>query len=462
MNQRLKSSFRDPSGYAFSLDGEIFRTVSTMYKKNYDYLMSSGLYAKLASCKQLIPHDEMLSSAFEAEQTGSLYKILKPTLIPFISYPYEWCFSQLKDAAIATLKIELDALNFGMTLKDATAYNIQFLDGAPIFIDTLSFEIYNEGSAWVAYRQFCKHFLAPLALIAYTDYRFYNTFKTDIDGVPLDFASKLLPLKTKFKPGLLMHIHLHSKIQNKFENAVANNAKNTVTFIKKQSLVNLIENLLSTVKGIRLQKSHTQWGGYYSFTNYSDKSFEHKKTLVANFVQTVKPGIVWDLGANNGVFSKIASSYGAHTVAFDIDFNAVESNYLKTKTDENRLILPLIMDLTNPSPGIGWANEERESLVCRANADLVMALAVVHHLSISYNISLVYIADYFAKLGKNLIIEWVPKDDSQTMKILSGREDIFHEYELSYFEKAFTEKFKIIGKENIENTKRILYLMERK
>jgi len=200
----LTSSFRDPSGFLFEKDGELYRQINVSYFKDYDMLMTSGLYKELIDKKLLIPHKEQ----------G--YEIIKPEKIPFISYPYEWTFSQLKDTALLTLKIMKISLEHGMILKDASAYNVQFIGCKPIFIDTLSFEKYKEGEAWVAYKQFCQHFLAPLALMAYMDVRLNSLFKSFIDGIPLDLANKLLPIKAKMKPSLFMHLSLNSKFQKKY------------------------------------------------------------------------------------------------------------------------------------------------------------------------------------------------------------------------------------------------------
>lgn len=216
---RLPSSFRDPSGFLFTENGMLFRSVSRRYQKHYDHLIQSGLYDKLTEINLLIPHGEVDPGTIEhfPGSIEDIYKIIQPEYIPFISYPYEWCFSQLKDAALTTIKIQRQALDHGMVLKDASAYNVQFHKGCPLLIDTLSFEIYQENQPWVAYRQFCQHFLAPLALMATRDIRLGQLMRTYIGGVPLDLASGLLPIASWFKPALLTHIHLHAKAQKRYE-----------------------------------------------------------------------------------------------------------------------------------------------------------------------------------------------------------------------------------------------------
>lgn len=190
-SRSLPGSFRDPSGFVFWRDGVIYRQVNAIYKEDYDHLMSSGLYKALVDAGLLIPHEEV---GAEPAVSDGAYKIIRPELVTFVSYPYEWSFSQLKDAALTTLRVQHESMDFGMTLKDCSAYNVQFKDGKPVFIDTLSFERYREGTPWAPYRQFCQHFLAPLALMSHRDVRLSQLLRIHVDGVPLDLASSLLPL----------------------------------------------------------------------------------------------------------------------------------------------------------------------------------------------------------------------------------------------------------------------------
>lgn len=215
----VPSSFRDPSGFVFFKEGVCYRQVNRSCKENYDCLIDSGLYKKLTDAELLIPHEEA-----DAQLAWSVdaHKILKPEPIPFISYPYEWSFSQLKDAALATLEIQKAALDYGMSLKDASAYNIQFYKGKPVFIDTLSFEKSRDGKPWAAYQQFCRFFVAPLALMARVDIRMNQLLRIHMEGVPLDLASSSLPWRTRFNPALLMHIHLHANYQKQYSDNSSN------------------------------------------------------------------------------------------------------------------------------------------------------------------------------------------------------------------------------------------------
>lgn len=448
---KIKSSFRDPSGFVFIKDNEIYRQINYSYKDNYDHLINSGLYEKLVEEGLFIPHEEVQINFKNA------YKIIKPKKIDFVSYPYEWCFSELKDAALITLKIQKISLQYDMCLKDASSYNIQFSEGRPLLIDSLSFERYKEESPWIAYKQFCQHFLAPLALMSFKDVRLNQLMKNYIDGIPLDLASKLLPFSTYMRFSFLTHIHLHAKAQMKFglKKLDINKCK-----IKKKNLIALIEELEQTIENIKWNPKGTEWVDYYKDTNYSASALEYKTNIIDEYLNLTKPKSVWDFGANVGMFSRIASKKGIRTISFDIDYAAVEKNYLNCKASGEKYILPLLLDLTNPSPAIGWANEERLSLVNRGPVDMIFALALIHHLVISNNIPFEYISEFFSRICKYLIIEFVPKTDSQTQRLLQSKKDIFYDYTEERFESSFSNQFRILKKTQIKDSLRTLYLME--
>lgn len=466
--QQLNSSFRDifMGGYVFSYENNIYRCINKSYKEHYDYFMSSGLYEKLVSEQYIVSHVEINDISNFNLDDNTTYKVIKPLQLPYITYPYEWSFNQLKDAAILTLKILLESLKYNMILKDATAYNVQFYNGQPVFIDTLSFEKYEEGKVWQAYSQFCRHFLAPLALIAYTDYRMYQLSLNFLDGIPLDYAAKLLPSKTKLKLGLLMHLHLNAQVHKKAENN--SQIGNREYFLKKQNLVNMIENLVNTVLKIdyNTEKGESTWNGYYSFTNYNNESFLMKENLLIDFIKQCNSHYkIVDLGANNGHFSRLVSKQYPESIIIssDMDYHAVDANYSIIKhTDEYKNIYPVITDLANPVPSIGWQNKERDSFIERLkDTDITLALALVHHITITNNIPFYKLSEFFALFTKYLIIEWVPSDDSQTIKILDVKARDYSYYTLENFEKDFKKEFNIIDKKIIDNTKRTLYLMKK-
>ena len=455
--QPVEGSFRDPSGFVFERTGVLYRQVNAAYRPHFERLVDSGLLESLQRDNLLIGHDEVEAAIGE----DGAYKVLRPLRVPFVSYPFEWCFSQLKDAALLTLDVQVRALSAGMSLKDASAYNVQFVGGRPVLIDTLSFEQHEDGRPWVAYKQFCQHFLAPLLLMARRDVRLSQLFRVFMDGVPLDLASPLLPRASWLNPTALMHVHLHAKAQSKYSDTVgAGKAKSAR--ISSNSLRALVESLRRSVAGLDWTPAGTEWGDYYSDTNYTDAAAAEKARLVTAFHERVRPNTVWDLGANTGRFSRLASTRGVNTVAFDLDAAAVEKNYRDVVATGNRHELPLVLDLTNPSPAFGWAGRERQSLTERGPADLVQVLAVIHHLAISNNVPLARIAGYLASLARTLVIEFVPKSDSQVQRLLSSRPDIFPQYDREGFEQSFGQYFIVDAAEPVSGTERILYLMRRR
>lgn len=455
-SEQLGASFRDPAGFLFTREGVLYRQVNRAGAEDYQALMSSGLYDRLVKAGLLVPHVETAQPFAGPEEMAHL--VIQPERLPFISYPYEWSFSQLKDAALTTLRIQTRALKAGLSLKDASAYNIQFMGGRPVLIDTLSFEKYKEGKPWDAYRQFCQHFLAPLALMAKVDVRLGQLLRVYLDGVPLDLASRLLPARTRLDFGLLTHIHIHASAQKRYADSGAGAGGGGA--LGKTSFLALIESLAASVKKLTWNAGNTEWADYYDNTNYSEAGFEHKKELISQWVKRMQPSLLWDLGANNGMFSRAAAEAGTFTVSSDIDPAAVEQNYLRMKAQKGTHLLPLLLDLTNPSPSLGWDSRERDSFAGRGPADMVLALALVHHLAISNNVPLPQLADFFARAGRWLVIEFVPKTDSQVRRLLASRADIFPDYTLEGFEAAFSRRFRVVEKTGLRESERVLFLME--
>lgn len=434
----ISSSFRDPSGYVFEEDGVIYRKISDTYKDTLMELGKSGLYDNLVDNRLMVPFKII------SEDT------IMPEMVKFISYPYEWSFSQLKDAALVTLEIAKRSLYRGMILKDASAYNIQFHKGRPMLIDHLSFEVYKEGEPWIAYKQFCEHFLAPLVLMSYKDVRLSQLLRIYIDGIPLDLTNSLLPLRTYFNPNLLLHIRAHSASQKRY----ADKSMRVKGKVGRNSLLGLIDNLESCIKKLEWKPKGTEWIDYYEGNS---EYIESKKKLVEEFLNKSNPKTVWDLGSNIGLFGRLTR---AQTISFDIDPACVELNYLTVKEKKESSILPLLLDLTNPSPGIGWENKERTTIWERGHADTILALALVHHLAISNNLPLNMIAGFLKNICNSLIIEFIPKSDPKIQKLLVTRKDIFPDYTQEAFEEEFGKLFTIQESKEIESSGRILYLMK--
>jgi hypothetical protein len=451
--QPTAGSFRDPSGFVFERDGTLYRQVNLSYREEYDRSVESGLERSLIDGGWLIPHLEVDEEPCDARRA---YKVLRPDRVPFISYPYEWCFGQLKAAALLTLGLHRRSMAHGMSLKDASAFNVQFLGGRPIFIDSLSFQAYRDGEPWVAYGQFCRHFLAPLALMSRGDVRLNQLLRPSLDGIPLDLASRLLPWQTRLDPRLLVHLHLHARAERDFSGGDRTPKPRAFS---RRAMFGLLDHLESAIESLRWEPRGTEWADYYDATNYTDAATDHKLALVAEFLDEVRPSVVWDLGANTGRFSRLAAERGAYTVALDVDPACVERHFLDLIDRGEPDILPLRIDLTNPSPALGWDHRERLSLIDRGPADVGLALAVVHHLAISGNVPLGRVASFLRRACRSLIIEFVPKEDSQVRRLLATRPDIFDEYTRDGFESAFVEHFAIDRAEPIAGSERTLYLM---
>jgi hypothetical protein len=453
----LAASFRDPAGFVWQEGGVLYRHVDDSHKQHHNAFLESGLYENLADDGLIVRHEEVTNVS--SPRPGA-YKVLKPEVVDFISYPYEWCFGQLKDAALLTLEIQRRALDHAMSLRDASAYNIQFHHGRPVLIDTLSFEVLPEGRPWVAYRQFCQHFLAPLALMTHCDVRLSSLLGVYIDGVPLDLASRLLPRRTRLSPGLLAHVHAQGRLESRRKRDAPDVSKRTLSL---QGLRAIVWNLERTIRKLEWEPGKSVWSDYYAEADhYSDRAFEHKKELVGKFLDQTRGSVVWDLGGNIGVFAREATARGKSAVCFDVDLACVEANYRRIVADEETQLLPLVGDLTNPTPAIGWANKERASLQERGPADVIMALAVVHHLAIANNVPLEMIAQFFGGIGRSAIVEFVPKDDQMVQLLLANRDDIFPRYTQEGFEQALESVFAIRQRESIDGSKRVLYLLDRK
>jgi len=445
------SSFRDPDGYVFKDNGVYYRYVAPSYKGTYEKFMRDGLYDELIKKNLLISHVDCTHKFDDLEQSAI---ILCPEQLECLTYPYEWSFTQLKQAALCTLDIFRTAMSFGFTLKDASAYNLTWHNGKMIFFDTLSFTPYKEGEPWAGYRQFCQHFLAPLALMAYKDMRLNSLLLKYIDGIPLDLTSKLLPFKTKLKPSLILHIHAHAALQTKY----ADSRKKIETKIKRKTVINLIESLTQAIEGFKLPYAKTEWGNYYNDTNYSDEQATQKREIIEGWLSTENPAKILDLGANDGTYSRIAKKYTPLVLSLDIDPIAVDINTKRCMDEKETGIIPILCDITTPTPAIGWGLKERACVFDRVKCDLGMALALVHHLAIGNNVSLEKVFSLLSEIAPKWIIEFVDKKDSQVQRLLCNRPDIFSFYTEEYFEKAALERFDIIDKKTIEGTHRTMYL----
>lgn len=447
--QQHQASYRDPSGFVFTYNNELYRQVNKVYQKDFEHLISSGLYKELTDAGLLIKHQQ-IDQNFTGKE--SWYTTLKPQKLPYLSFPCEWCFDQLKDAALLTLQLVQTGLRHEMILKDATPYNIQLHQGKLVFIDSLSFEYYKKDQPWVAYRQFCETFLAPLALMHYHQQPLQRLLYSYPDGIPLGMASSLLPWRSRLNLHVYLHVHLQNKIAQK-----KGTSESKVSF-SRQKLLNLLRSLTSVIESFRLE-SRGVWSDYYSEAENRSGYLANKKSIVTEWVHRL-PDITSaiDVGANEGTFSEILSSRDLLTISVDGDHFAVNKLYQSVKA-KNKSIYPIVMDLSNPSASTGILNE-RASFADRSQTDLALALALIHHLVIGKNIPFEKVARFLKMLGKNLIIEFVPKSDEKVQLMLSRRKDIFDWYSEQAFVDAFAQYFRIKETKKLPPYDRTLYLME--
>jgi len=445
---------RDPSGFMFSLNGLYYRQVNQTYAADYDLLMSSGLYRELTEKNLLVPHEEVTVSAAGAPDR---YKTLLPKQLPSISYPYEWSPSQLRDAGLLTIKVIQIAMEKGMILKDATPFNIQFLHGKPLFIDTLSFERYDPSRPWVAYRQFCECFLFPLYLQHYLRTGVHRLIMSYPEGIPAALTARMLPGKSRWNMGVWMHVILQAKIRR---NSLSGGRQPSFSRTRMQHLLDNLQNILGKLAtGIPAEKG---WSDYYEETITGHAYLENKEKCFLAFIDGLAVTSALDLGANEGYFTRLLARKKIRVVAIDEDWQCIEALYRSGQRSSEDDILPLCIDLGNPSPGGGFANGERRGFTERAQAELVAALAIIHHLVLARNIPMAAVAGYFAQLTKQyLIIEFVPLSDEKAQLLVRNKDRYQRDYDVKGFEYWFTQYFVIEKKQMIAGTDRVLYLMKK-
>lgn len=456
--QPLDSSFRDPSGFVFEKDGTVYRQVNNIFKEDFDHFTGSGCYDHLVKKQWLIPHEEIAKNF-----TGSpvWYKTLKPQRIPFISYPYEWCFDMLKDAALLTLQLARECTRFGIILKDATPFNIQWLDGKAVFIDTLSFERYDASKPWIAYRQFCESFLSPLLLMHYSHQPLQSILLVHPDGIPLSITRSLLPWRSKFSFYTYLHIHMHERLASRSTVKEMHPASGKRIFSEKK-FHRLLDSLQSLIQSLEWKGNATSWDHYYEEANQRDDYVLQKKKIIIEWLSELS-GIhtAIDLGANDGAFSFLLTAKDIKAIAADSDHSSISKLYRKIKQEKEKNILPLLIDLANPSSATGLNNKERISFIERANCDLGLALALVHHLAIGKNIPFEKIAELFKNLADHFIIEFIPKADKKVKFMLQQKKDIYSNYNEENFVNSFEKYFLMHKKNEIGDSGRTLYMMKR-
>lgn len=450
------ASFRDPDGFVFEQHGEYYRAISKKYALTWEKLMASGFLDELMREGKVLRLDGGQHPFGELDKQR-IHKVYKIQPLPVITYPPEWSFAQFKKAALLSLTLQRKAVSEGFSLKDASAYNLQFIGREVVFIDHLSFEELQVQHPWKAYAQFCRHFLAPLLLWHYGIPEPQLQFLNHLDGIPLQHCTQLLPWKSRFSLLAYTHIHLHSRFENKHAGDKELDYKGKSYSLKKH--LNLLEHLEMGIKELTLADKQSNWSRYYDNFSYSNQALQKKLEFVKKYSQRINGKLCLDLGANTGIFSFLAAEHFQQVLACDLDEQVLRE--IRKKKKDN--VLTLRVDLSNPLPSYGWNSSERRSFLQRvSHNELTLALALVHHLCISNNIPLTKLAEFFAGISQNLIIEFVPKNDVQAKRLLVSREDIFEHYTKSEFEKSFSQHYDIEEEQYVPDSDRVLYFMKRK
>ncbi|MDE0157258.1 MAG: class I SAM-dependent methyltransferase [Gammaproteobacteria bacterium] len=458
---RAPGSFRDPAGHVFIASQRIFRGVSSDTAEGLRGFIQSDFFRErvgtlIVDTKEVSP-GEALDAGIAAEIVGSYGMWVEHEPLPFISYPYEWSFEALKDAACLTLKLLVDGLENGFTLKDASAYNVQFIHSRPIFMDVLSFCEYREGDPFLGYKQFCEHFLAPLCLAAFSGVDFNQWFRGRIEGLDLMDVSTALPVSSCFRPQVLLHIHLQAWAMRKLESASGGPNRKETRKIPRRNLVALANGLREFIT--RLERKRTSyWQKYAEHNAYEDEARKDKTRIAHDFVRDNKLLRLLDLGCNTGEYCNAAVSAGAEQViGVDFDCGAIDL----AAREARRHAWPawfLYYDIANPTPDMGWRHEERSALEKRlGRLDGVFCFALIHHLVIGRNIPMEEFTGWVCGLAQRGLIEFIPKTDPMVQGLLSHREDIFHNYNLENFERILNEICTNVVLHTIQSTDRTIY-----
>lgn len=454
-------SFRDPAGRVHVVGGRVFRTVSPRAAADFEAVAASGLHDRLAASGRLVPYRRL--DAAEAAGLGlDAPVVLEHPRLPFVSWPYEWPFPALQAAALLHLDLHLDALAAGFTLSDASAYNVQFRGPSPVFIDTLSLRPYRDGEYWLGHRQFCEQFLNPLLMDSLLGVSHAPWYRGSLEGVPATDLAALLPARHWLSWNVAMHVFLQARFQGAATRKGAGKAS-AARKLPREGLVAMLRGLRSWIARLEAGgPKRTVWSDYAGETSYAPAEAEAKRAFVAGFVGRVRPETVWDMGCNTGDYSAAALAAGARrVVGFDFDRAAAGRAFERARR-ENLDFLPLVLDAANPTPSQGWAEVERPGLRGRAEADAVLALALVHHLAIGRNVPLPRVVGWLVDLAPAGVVEFVPKSDPMVGELLRLREDIFDEYDEPHFLAALEERAEVLETARVSASGRLLVSFRRR
>lgn len=466
-SMRDPGSFRDPSGYVFRYEGRVFRAVSRDTHAVLREFAQTGLLDALVKDGLLISstfvEDAALTSALAAQNPGYEHFIEHKEIQPW-SYPYEWSFSMLASAAQATLEIQRRLVVKGFSLKDASAYNVQFVKGKPVFIDLTSICRPSRLDIWYALGQFQRHFVYPLMLCSSKGWDLRSYFLANIDGIPVSQVAKNFSGLSKLNPANLLDVVLPNMFEKrdggkKSPSATTDDSKSKDPSAQILNLKRLKGKIASLVSGFKIEGT---WHDYTSTCTYDRDAEQVKKGLITDFLKRMSPSLVMDIGCNSGDYSYIAARSGAAVIAMDADHGPIELLFRRL-AKEPFSITPLIVDISNPSPSVGFLNAERPGFLQRMSSDCVFALALIHHLLVSANLGFGQINDLFSRLtSKFLVLEFVPLEDEQFQRLIRFRDESFEYVNLETCRRAMQESFEIIEEHPVTGTVRTLMFLRKR
>jgi len=453
-------SFRDRNNLVFYGSDSVYRGLSKQACSNWETLISKPFYQKFMQMGKLIPTESIdpASEGLAPALIENWHAFLKHKPIPFISYPYEWSFGMLKDAASLQLDLLLASIEEDMILKDSSPYNIQWEGSCPVFIDIPSFEKLHPGAPWSGYGQFCQLYLYPLFLIAYKNVSHTSWLRGSLEGIEPEQMNSLMSLRDLFRPGVFLNVYLHAKAQAKYSDTHRDVKKEIQkSGFNKTLIQSNAQRLKTLVENLNWKTLKSEWSHYTICRSYTDRELETKKQFVLKASGKQRWKLVWDLGCNTGEFSRIVSENSNYVVAMDADHLAIERFYQDLKKEKNVSILPLVNNIADPSPNLGWRNLERKNLSSRGKPDLILCLALIHHIVITANIPLRSFIEWLASLGGALVIEFIDKEDSMVKVLLKNKVDNYTDYDLNHFEQCLKESFHIESSQKLKSGTRIIY-----
>ena len=451
-------SYRDRNGVVFYRNGEVFRGISAKALANWERLSTAAFFRELVARGSIV-ETSRTSPELETQLGGDWAAILEHARIPFVSYPYEWTFGMLKDAALLHLDLLEAALGAGMILKDSSAYNVQWRGAQPVFVDIPSFEVLRRGEPWVGYRQFCELFLYPLMLQAYKGVEFRPWLRGNIDGIPSHALRPLLSTRDLVRPGVLMHVVAQNALQRRYAGSSRNVRSSLAEAgFDERLIASNVASLKKIIGRLTGTGAKTPWADYARTHSYDDAEFQAKLGFVQDVAAQRHWRLVWDLGCNAGAFSRLAAEHADYVVAMDGDWMAVEQLYQGQQARaDGQKILPLVVNLADPSPSQGWQGLERKSLPDRGRPDLTLCLALIHHIVIGANIPMRDFLGWLAGLDTALVIEFVGRDDEMVETLLRSKDDRYADYSLENFERQLAQHYAIQKKRSLKDGKRWIY-----